>query len=73
VAICTNFVDADPFLQTLPFTTKTREKMAGPPEERQKQLIYQREREREAVRPNILIGLMEARPSTNDNVMLFLK
>jgi hypothetical protein len=73
VAICINFVDADPFLQTLPPTIKTRETMAGPPEERQKQLIYQREREREAVRPNILIGLMEARPSTNDNVMLFLK
>lgn len=47
--------------------------MAGPPEERQKQLILQREREREAVRvkPVGRGTLMQKffRPNTKDNVM----
>jgi len=47
--------------------------MAGPPEERQKQLIYERERAREAVCKVSWKELRKDRQSTNDNVKLFLK
>jgi hypothetical protein len=47
--------------------------MAGPPEERQKQLIYERERAREAVCLIYWKELRKDRQSTNDNVKLSLK
>jgi hypothetical protein len=45
--------------------------MAGPPEERQKQLIYERERAREAVCMIYWKELRKDRQSTKDNVKLF--
>jgi hypothetical protein len=52
------------------FIPQVRE-MAGPPEERQKQLIYERERAREAVCMIYWKELRKDRQSTNDNVKLF--
>ena len=57
-------------VSTIIYYTST---MAGPPEERQKQLIYERERAREAVCKILWKELREDRQSTNDNVKLFLK